>query len=515
MILLDLLKTKNKVFHHAKELSRVESNQSFVACMKELLALSKEASFGTPEFKTENKVIKSCNKDFLIRPLLHYKEEDAFQIGEIKRMLSMYYIRTLRSFFGFIEWQKYKKVYSIDKDFYSDFVKTEKIACEFSLFDRLPFPSFYIDLSHVPIMQTNHYNNIQGILVNRLDEGIVHLSILDKNTLYNPVKMNKKILGKEWDKIDLGNLRFVDVFLQKDNTHAVISKSSVFSDIGCSSMEENVVSTIDFRSPVFAELILFTMQFLMFLSSKNTEDIIEVHNHNHKDRVKGENNGKDCHDIQTWNVGSYYGKKIRLLERKRALYGDEAVFGVKSNRSRPRPYVRCAHWHRYWCGKQNEKELQLRWIEPIFCNGSINDIISSTHESAYDIKRSSGEMIVKAYLDKMHVPYEEEYCVTIDGHQRRYDFLIHLNEKKYLVEFDGEQHFHEVKQFGGIEEFNQRKLADKEKTDFARKNYLPLLRIRFDQKTEIPELMDEFFENPNLNRINPKYSNENYYKVIV
>ena len=237
--------------------------------------------------------------------------------------------------------------------------------------------------------------------------------------------------------------------------------------------------------------------------------------HDRKDEMKrnSKTHGDGTSDIQTWNVGSYYGKKIRLLERKRALYGDEAVLGIKSSRNRPRPYVRCAHWHRYWCGSQKEKKLQLRWIEPIFCNGSINDIISSTHESACDVKRSSGEMIVKAYLDKMHVPYEEEYCVTIAGHQRRYDFLVRLNERKYLVEFDGEQHFREVKQFGGVEEFHQRRIVDKEKTDFARKNYLPLLRIRFDQKAEIPELMDEFFENPRLSRINPKYSNENYYKM--
>jgi hypothetical protein len=45
---------------------------------------------------------------------------------------------------------------------------------------------------------------------------------------------------------------------------------------------------------------------------------------------------------------------------------------VNKDRKPPTPHFRSAHWHRFWCGseKQNNKRLELRWIEPTFVCGS-------------------------------------------------------------------------------------------------------------------------------------------------
>lgn len=63
----------------------------------------------------------------------------------------------------------------------------------------------------------------------------------------------------------------------------------------------------------------------------------------------------------------------------------------------------------------------------------------------------------------------------------RYDFIIinKNNEPIYLIEFDGEQHFHPVKAWGGEERFEKQKQLDKIKNDYAIMHNLPLIRIPY------------------------------------
>ena len=81
------------------------------------------------------------------------------------------------------------------------------------------------------------------------------------------------------------------------------------------------------------------------------------------------------------------------------------------------------------------------------------------------------------------------------------------------IEYDGEQHFKAVEQFGGEQGYKERQQADRDKTDYARKQKIPLLRIRYDQISDIPDLIDRFIENPSISHINPAIENKKYYKV--
>ena len=82
-----------------------------------------------------------------------------------------------------------------------------------------------------------------------------------------------------------------------------------------------------------------------------------------------------------------------------------------------------------------------------------------------------------------------------------------------FIEFDGEQHFRPVEKFEGEQGFKDRRQADREKNKYVRKNRIPLLRIRYDQKKDIPELIDTFFQSPTVHSINSVLSNEEYYKI--
>lgn len=110
--------------------------------------------------------------------------------------------------------------------------------------------------------------------------------------------------------------------------------------------------------------------------------------------------------------------------------------------------------------------------------------------------RSTGEQLVKEYLDKNNIKYKSEYKfpnLTGLGHGNlRYDFAILNNENKVikLIEFDGEQHFQEAGSY--YNETGQVQIHDAIKNEFSKINNIPLLRIAYFEKNEINSKLNDF-----------------------
>lgn len=66
----------------------------------------------------------------------------------------------------------------------------------------------------------------------------------------------------------------------------------------------------------------------------------------------------------------------------------------------------------------------------------------------------------------------------------RFDFAIIDDEKNLikLIEYDGEQHFKPIEQFGGQEAFEELKQRDKIKNNYCREHNINLLRISKDYR---------------------------------
>lgn len=98
--------------------------------------------------------------------------------------------------------------------------------------------------------------------------------------------------------------------------------------------------------------------------------------------------------------------------------------------------------------------------------------------------QSKGETIVKGILDKLNIPYEIEKKfnnLRVKGSYLPYDFSIYDNKGNIilLIEYDGIQHFKEVKYFGGAEKLKSQKRRDKLKNDYARGIGVTLLRLPY------------------------------------
>ncbi|SNW61964.1 HNH endonuclease [Orpheovirus IHUMI-LCC2] len=99
--------------------------------------------------------------------------------------------------------------------------------------------------------------------------------------------------------------------------------------------------------------------------------------------------------------------------------------------------------------------------------------------------RSKGEEIIETYLLNNYVWHYPQY-VHRDLTKYRYDFLILHNNKYYLIEFDGMQHFSFSSFFHENEEFfKRRREIDIIKTKHAKLCGIPLIRIDYTQINNI------------------------------
>jgi len=73
-----------------------------------------------------------------------------------------------------------------------------------------------------------------------------------------------------------------------------------------------------------------------------------------------------------------------------------------------------------------------------------------------------------------------------------FDFeVFHTYGLVALVEYDGEQHYRAVKQFGGEKEFHKRKQRDAIKTQYCADNGIPLIRIPYWDFDNIDAILTE------------------------
>lgn len=110
-------------------------------------------------------------------------------------------------------------------------------------------------------------------------------------------------------------------------------------------------------------------------------------------------------------------------------------------------------------------------------------------------KRSKGEQKIYDWLVKNKIVFTEQQKFEELGNLS-YDFF--LPEHNLLIEYQGEQHLHPIKYFGGEEKFKVQKDHDEKKTSFANKNGYTLLEIFYYDFNKICEILESSTTRVNL-----------------
>ena len=104
-------------------------------------------------------------------------------------------------------------------------------------------------------------------------------------------------------------------------------------------------------------------------------------------------------------------------------------------------------------------------------------------------RKSNGEQKIRLFLEENNIKYEPQKtfdeCVGI---RNKLPFDFYISDLNVLIEYDGRQHFEQIKHWGGEKKFLKNKECDKIKNDFASKNGIKLIRIPYHIKDINKEL---------------------------
>jgi len=106
-------------------------------------------------------------------------------------------------------------------------------------------------------------------------------------------------------------------------------------------------------------------------------------------------------------------------------------------------------------------------------------------------QESNGERIVRKYLIKNKIKYQQEKRFPECKYKYTLPFDFYLPEYNMCVEYDGRHHFIPISAWGGEPYLENVKIRDKIKNNFCKNNNIKLLRIKYNEN--VNEKLKTFF----------------------
>ena len=118
--------------------------------------------------------------------------------------------------------------------------------------------------------------------------------------------------------------------------------------------------------------------------------------------------------------------------------------------------------------------------------------IKSENQRCPRCSSSKGENLIDEYLSNKKIEYIRQK--TFDGCANKglLKFDFYVPKINLAIEYDGEQHFKPVEQFGGEDAFVLLKENDRIKNRFCKENNINLLRISYKDIKKISEIIDKY-----------------------
>ena len=200
--------------------------------------------------------------------------------------------------------------------------------------------------------------------------------------------------------------------------------------------------------------------------------------------------GSSLRNGHTKSCGCYNLEKTiekghqRLEDLTNKKFGKLTVLYRDPNKIKPSGQPRTM-WHCLCeCGKE--------------CSVSASDLKRGSTKSCGYIKKSYGEELIQKILKENNIPFLMEYsfkdCILPSGRKARFDFYI---DNKYLIEYDGKQHYEETA--GWDESLENIQKRDYIKNEYCIKNNIPLYRIPYTELNSLETLNDLFKEEYLIN----------------
>ena len=146
-------------------------------------------------------------------------------------------------------------------------------------------------------------------------------------------------------------------------------------------------------------------------------------------------------------------------------------------------------------GKSDKSDRRLRWVCECECGNIIvlkGDTLRQNLQQSCGCINSKTELLIANLLREnniMFIPqYSFEDLMTESGTRLRFDFgIIKNNQLAYLIEYDGEQHFHPIEIF--TDDLTTIQARDQIKNEWCAINQINLLRIPYYEFKNIDNIL--------------------------
>lgn len=171
--------------------------------------------------------------------------------------------------------------------------------------------------------------------------------------------------------------------MTNDHTEAygiiIPKEAKMLSDIiiHCNKLMKQQISQKDVKD--LSQRITLYIQFIVYLSAINAE-IEPVTKGAVTTRQAGQKQYTKHDKTEISNVGYRLGEALRVARKEPANIKYVGEYNQGSPKS---PHIRRSHFHSYWIGSGDDKELIVKWVNTIFVKGGI-DNISTVHDIKYD-----------------------------------------------------------------------------------------------------------------------------------
>ena len=95
---------------------------------------------------------------------------------------------------------------------------------------------------------------------------------------------------------------------------------------------------------------------------------------------------------------------------------------------------------------------------------------------------SKGELAISKYLDDNYINYKTQYTFKGCKQKRKLPFDFYLPKLNIVIEYQGVQHYEPVEHFGGVKDFNLRKIRDDVKEKYCKQNNIRIIKIPYTTK---------------------------------
>jgi hypothetical protein len=158
----------------------------------------------------------------------------------------------------------------------------------------------------------------------------------------------------------------------------------------------------------------------------------------------------------------------------------------------------------HWSCKKNHEGSERKWSATIeemyrgkccdFCGQDTIEVQILRLPNPGGQKGSKGHRAVRKYLQEHNIEFKEEYPAPGCNNKRQLRFDFYIPSLNIAIEFDGGQHFHPVKIYGGEETFESQVKRDRIKSDYCIEERITQFRVNRVKK--VKEDLDALFAGP-------------------